>query len=222
MTEALIFDLAAVAILALSFIIMSKRGIIKCVFKLLSIVVTIVLVTLLTAPVSDLVASTDIGMAVDSFVYDALMSSENTDDAAGGETGGLDADDEIQSQVTALPAFFGNNVRGAAGQAAAPVVSSVVLKLICAVFIFLVSKLLIFLLLLLIEGIFKMPLLNSVNAILGGMVGLLSAAVVIFILCGLLSLDVSHSQQIRDIMDKTYIVKYFYDYNILMNLFLIK
>ena len=84
------------------------------------------------------------------------------------------------------------------------------------------KKLILYLVFMLIEGIFSLPMLNGANRLLGGCIGLLSGIVLIYILCGVLSLNVSNSVEIREIIDKTYIVKYFYDYNILMNLFVKK
>lgn len=217
MTQWLMLDIAACVILILSFVIMSGKGIVKCIYKIASIAATIILVAVLTEPASNILASTGVGIKIDEMVYNALIPDKDYND----ETGSVETTDEEES-VHALPKFLEQSVSNVTGGALAPTVSDLIKKLISAVAVYFIVKLVLYLVFMLIEGIFSLPVLNGANRLLGGCIGLLSGIILIYILCGVLSLNVSNSMKIREVIDKTYIVKYFYDYNILMNLFLKK
>lgn len=217
MTQWLMLDIAACVILILSFVIMSGKGIVKCIYKIVSLAATIILVVMLTEPAADILTSTGIGVKIDEMVYNALIPGREYND----EKGSMETTGEEES-VHALPKFLEKSVSDVTGGALAPAVSDLIKKLIAAVAVYFIVKLILYLVFMLIEGIFSLPMLSGANRLLGGCIGLLSGIVLIYILCGVLSLNVSNSVGIREIIDKTYIVKYFYDYNILMNLFVKK
>ena len=209
------FDIALVLILGVSTWIAAKKGIFKSVYKLFSIVLTIIAVVLLSGPVGNMVESSGLGIKIDQMVYTGLIADKEYDK----DLGKMVSTGE-EENVSGLPEFVSDAVSTAAESAVVPAISEIVKKLVCAIIIYLVAKLLLFLIFLFIDGMFKLPLLKSANKLLGAVVGLISGLLIVYIVCGIASLNVQYSAVIREIIDGTYLVKYFYDQNYLMNLFI--
>lgn len=215
MNYSIILDIALVLILGISTWIAAKKGIFKSIYKLSSIVLTIIAVVLLSGPVGNMVESSGLGIKIDQMVYTSLIADKEYDENLGKmvSTG-------EEENVSGLPEFVNDAVATVAESAVVPAVSEIVKKLVCAIIIYLVAKLLLFLIFLFIDGMFKLPLLKSANKLLGAAAGLISGLLIVYIVCGIASLNVQYSAVIREIIDGTYLVKYFYDQNYLMNLFI--
>ena len=215
MNYSIILDIALVLILGISTWIAAKKGIFKSIYKLSSIVLTIIAVVLLSGPVGNMVESSGLGIKIDQMVYTSLIADKEYDENLGKmvSTG-------EEENVSGLPDFVNDAVATVAESAVVPAVSEIVKKLVCAIIIYLVAKLLLFLIFLFIDGMFKLPLLKSANKLLGAAAGLISGLLIVYIVCGIASLNVQYSAVIREIIDGTYLVKYFYDQNYLMNLFI--
>ena len=209
MNFAILLDIAAVAVVIVSVGIMAKKGVIKSLYKIFSLVLTIIAVILLSAPVKEMISTVGWDAKINDFVYSALVTDDKIMQSSLGE-----------ENMNALPQFVTESVDNIAENAVVPAICDVVVSLVSALIIFLIAKLLIYLIFLLIEGVFKLPVLKSLNWLIGAISGIISALVIIYLVCGIASLNVSNSAQIRQIIDSTYLVKYFYDNNILMNMFL--
>ena len=215
MNYSIILDALLVLILGISTWIAAKKGIFKSVYKLSSIVLTIIAVVLLSGPVGNMVESSGLGIKIDQMVYTGLIADKEYDK----DLGKMVSTGE-EENVSGLPEFVNEAVANAAESAVVPAISEIVKKLVCAIIIYLVAKLLLFLIFLFIDGMFKLPLLKSANKMLGAAAGLVSGLLIVYIVCGIASLNVQYSAVIREIIDGTYLVKYFYDQNYLMNLFI--
>ncbi len=206
------FDAAAVLIIAASAIIMSRKGIIKSVFRILSIIITIAVVMTFSGKVYDYFDYTAAASKVDAYVQNILIGkNEQT-----AENAGQEKNDAAQS----LPEYIYKPAENAAQSVTVSAVSDTVKKMICIIALYLVCRILLFLIFKIIELIFHLPLLSHVNHLFGGAVGLISGFFIVFMLCALLSFDVANAEIIGQAMDKTYIAKYFYDKNLLMSLLL--
>ncbi len=215
MNYSIIFDIILVAVIVISTWLAAKKGIFKSIYKLSSIILTIIAVLLLSEPVGNMIESSGLGIKIDQMVYTGLIADKEYDS----ELGKMVSTGE-EKNISGLPAFVNDAVETAAENAIVPAVSEIVKKLVCAIIIYLLAKLLLFLIFLVIDGMFKLPLLKSANKLLGAVAGLISGLLIVYILCGIASLNVQNSALIREVVDGTYIVKYFYDQNLLMNLFI--
>ncbi len=209
MNFGILLDVIAVVILIISVWGMGKKGIIKSLYKIFSLVLTIVAVLLLSQPVEDMISAVGWEAKINEFVYTSLVTDDRVMESDVGE-----------KNLNSLPEFLTDSAEDIAENSVVPAICNIVVTLVCALIVFLLAKLVIFLIFQLIEGVFKLPVLKGLNWILGAVSGILSGFVIIYLICGIASLDISNSLQIRQVIDSTYIVKYFYDNNILMNLFL--
>lgn len=208
MSLSLGFDLFVLIVLAVSAVVMSKKGVIKSIFKLGGTIAAIAAVMMLSTPVYEYFDSTAAASKVDEYVQSALSEKVQSETAENADNSGN------------MPSYIHESLIGGAVGSASEVISSAVKKIICTLIIYAVVRLLVFIVCKMAETMFKLPLLSQVNHLFGGAVGLLSGAVLLFVLFALLSLDVTHSDEIRAAMEQTYAAKYFYDKNLLMQLFL--
>ena len=196
-------DIITVVVLVLSAWIFSKKGFIKCVYKAFSIVAVIGVLFTCTTPLYETFLETEFSTQIDSYIATTTDNSE------------LSAE-----HTETAPGFVNKQLSGIAENTVIPVLSDIIKKIICILILYFVTKIVLFLLFRILTTVFKLPLLGSVNSLFGAVVGLVSGIMLVFIVCGLISLNVSNMLYIREIIDKTFLLKLFYDNNLLFSMFI--
>ena len=99
-------------------------------------------------------------------------------------------------------------------------ISLFILKILALLVLFIVVKLFVFLALKILESLFSLPLLKSVNTGLGAIIGIVNALLTVYIICGVLNLFVPMDKMsaVQEFVNSTYLIKYFYNNNILLSL----
>jgi hypothetical protein len=98
--------------------------------------------------------------------------------------------------------------------------SLLTMKIIALLILFIVVKVIVFLALKILESLFSLPGLKTVNRGLGAGIGIVNALLIVYIICGVLNLFVPMDKMpaIQETINSTYILKYFYNNNILLSL----
>lgn len=205
MGYSILLDLIAVAIIFISAKVMTGHGILKSLYKIFSLIVVIAAVGVFMQPAMEAMSASGFDKTIDEFVFSSFESNEQ---------------EQTQNNIENLPEYFETEIKDRAETAIASAVSNTVKRLICSILIFIACKLILFILFHIINGVFKLPLLRTVNKTFGFVTGIVSGLVIVYILCGIIAIDISHSEFWRETIDNTFVVKYFYDINILMNVFL--
>ena len=84
---------------------------------------------------------------------------------------------------------------------------------------FIIMKLVLLILFAVINAISRLPFVNSTNKLLGGLLGVVNIMFVIYALCAAITL-MTDNEEILGIINSSYVIKHFYDNNILMQLML--
>ena len=71
-----------------------------------------------------------------------------------------------------------------------------------------------------INGITEAPIIKGVNKFMGGIFATINIIFIIFLLLALVSMFAPAESNLYEMIDKTYAVKYLYNYNILLQLFM--
>ena len=208
-----------------------KKGFISASKKILALIITAVLLSSVQPAMLRALQSTPASDAIRRIVaknisatYKREALSEDTDTT---ET------EETQAAISAMkfPKFMQNSIsKTVAGmteiknnvmEVITDAVTLMILKLLSVILLFLVIKLLVFLVLKLLEGLFELPGLKTINRLLGACLGIINALLLIYIICGAVSLPTPTDKLVlvEETVQKTYIVKYFYENNLLMSLF---
>lgn len=216
----IICDAALILFFVAVIITMAKRGFIKSVYKLISVIITIIAVSFLTQPVSDILAESQAGAVIYRNINQSLVKSEQENMSDGDNKTLPDAEN-----IWNMPSYIKNSaeirsIKDDITSNASRTLTDMLLRLLTAICLFIIIRFIVMLLFNLIDIIFKLPLLAGINKIIGIFAGLINALAAVYIICAVISLNVGIFDGAKEVIENTYIVKYFYNYNILMNLFI--
>lgn len=217
----LIFDIAIVLIFVICISNSMKQGFVKASSAILSIVLTIVLMFAFQDSISTYLKNSQFGKDINEKITQAL-TQQNKEEIK----------EDENSTDFGLPMFFGTMIKDTEEkiedvkndlitQAAESTTSSVI-NILSIVFLYIAIRIALFFLLKIINLVFKLPVLKSVNKLLGALVGAVNALFIVYILCAGLIWFVPNdsSETIKDAVSKTYITQYFYNNNKLLDLFM--
>lgn len=218
--------------IAVTFIVISRRkGFLSASKSIIALVLTAMLLasmqeTILTAlqasPVYDGVRTVVAKRITKTYDEKQISGDVYTDDT--------ENSNEV-CEALALPSFMENSLKKTMSQMTelknnvmeviTDSITNMILNVIGMILVFLAVRLLVFLIIKVLESLFKLPGLKSINRFLGTILGIINALLVIYLVCGGVSLfaPAEKMQMINDAIQKTYIVKYFYDNNLLLSLF---
>lgn len=230
-----IIDLVLIGIITASVLVAKKRGFLKSSYTILSLIISAVLIVTLQQPFTDYLSASALGQTVRDKVQVQVMGTaekemEEIDDEEDGETAvkvgemmGLPSflmdflDEKLQKQTEAV-----ETMKNDALTVLTETVTEVILKIASIILLFLAVRLGVFLLLRLLNILFKLPLLSGINSFLGMLVGALNGLLIVYILCAVLTLlaPTESLSAISSVVDNTLITKYFYDNNLLIEMFI--
>ena len=226
-------DIAIVALLILSYSLGAKRGLSKYLYKACASAGSIILAIALAQSVSSYLAGTDFADTIYNKVYASVEQKVMESDIMQNISGTSSIDDASIKRLSGefnLPKMLVSSVLKSAGNTAGTIegiienssrsITMIILKIITLVFLFILIRFLFFLLFRVLDGASKLPVLKSINRFAGGILGLIQMLLFIYILAAALTLLSTGEQSavIHGIINKTYIVKYFYNYNIIIQL----
>jgi len=209
-----------------------KKGFISASKKILALILTAILLSSVQPHMLNLLQSTPVSSAVRTMVAKNVSSSYEKEKLA--EDTDTTNTEETQVIVSSLgfPKFMQNSINKTVSgmteiknnvmEVVIDAVTLMVLKLLSVLLLFLIVKIFVFLLLKILEGLFQLPALNTINRLLGAGLGVINALLLIYLVCGAVSLFAPSEKLeiIEATVKNTYILKYFYENNLLMALFI--
>lgn len=212
----IILDFILAAAVFISFIIGCQKGFVKSIWKIAALAVTIVLVITLKEPAINFLSETKFASDINTKI------SEKIDLPQGG---GVDIAESLN-----LPEFMHNDVndkiestQGAVSSVKDTAVSSLtglVIQIIACAALFIIIRLILTAVFMIINGITKAPVIHSMNKFLGGLFWSVNIIFIIFLLLALVSILTPADSGLFEAINNTYAVKYLYNYNILLQLFM--
>lgn len=209
-----VLDIILIALIVISFVVGHRRGFVKAVWKLVALAVTIVLVMVLKQPAIDFLSGTEFAEAVNTKITESIQIPQG---------GGVNVAENLN-----LPEFMQSSVNEQIEQSVVTnmnetVTSSltnVFITIIACVALFIIIRLLLMAVFMIINGVTKLPVIKGVNKLLGAVFMSVNTVFVIFLLLALVSLFAPADSELFEMINNTYVVKYFYNYNILLQLFM--
>ena len=219
----LIFDLVIAAIFVICVGHSMRQGFVKASSAILSIVLTIVLMFAFQDTISTYLRNSQFGQDISVKITEAL--TKNNDET-------ITEPEEEKTGDFGLPMFFGSflddteekieSAKNDLIEQAAESTTSSVINILSIVILYIAIRIALFFVLKIINAIFKLPVLKSINRLAGALIGVVNALFIVYILCAGLIWFVPNdsSELIRDTVSKTYITQYFYNNNMLLELFM--
>ncbi len=212
----IILDIILAALIIISFIAGYKKGFVKSVWKIAALVITIVLVIALKNPAVDFLSGTSIAGAINEKISKTVHIPQG---------GGINVAENLN-----LPDFLNaqvsdgiENAQGAVASvndAVAASLTNIAVTIIVCVALFIIIRLILMVVYMIAVGITAAPLIRGVNQFFGGLLASVNMVFIIFLLLALVSLFAPADSQMYEMINNTYVVKYLYNYNILLQLFM--
>ena len=212
-----ISDIVSGTIILLCIIWGAKRGLVKSVLGLGSIIISIVLALVLYQPVSDFLESSVIGEYVTINVARALEGTESTSSSENVEENadGLNLPGELIGVVTEGI----DSVKTSAIGALSVSVSQLAINLISMLAVFLIVKLIMWIVTMLLDTISRAPVISMVNKLLGGAFGLISGVLTLYVLLAVLTFVTAVNTEnpiVKNVLKSQYASKMYND-NFIVN-----
>ena len=233
-SAAVILDIVLVLLLSTSIVIGAHRGLLKSFWKVISLVLTIFLVFTFKTPFSSVLSQTSVSDKIYSSISEKI-TPVFSDSLNNGEKISLSQKKEIASTLH-LPTVVvaqvlsdydaqavsigSNRAINRAVDNIARSITMLIMGFISAVLLFILIKILLFILYHILNAMSKLPVIHGTNHFLGMMAGLLNSLFIIYIICAIISFIATDNSSVYQMIEETYIVKYFYNYNILLQLFM--
>lgn len=201
----LIADIVVSVIIIAAYVIGSRRGLVKTVWNAVSWIAAVAAVFLLIQPAVEVVQKTPIADNLNAKIYTIMQEKP---------------EESIQRE-SAMPKFMTKNtdIIDSISEKTAEDITALVLKIAVGLSLFIIMKIVLLILFAVINAISKLPFVNSTNKLLGGLLGVVNIMFVIYALCAAITL-MTDNEEILGIINSSYVIKYFYDNNILMQLML--
>ncbi len=209
----IILDIIIVAIIALNIYICYKKGLVKLAVGLIAVVVAIILAIVLYKPVSNLIIkNTEVDKKIENLIIENF--SANTED--GGETKYVGLIDYLEKYANdAVTKTQNEIVYETAGTMAVKITNIIVLLAI-----FIIARAVLVLLTFVSDAITSLPLIKQCNEVGGIVYGIIKALLIVYILLAMVFLIIliSGNSTISNLVSTSYITKFFYNNNILLNI----
>lgn len=224
-------DVIIVAIMLFFAVRGMKKGFIKALFSIISFLLALILTFIFASPFASYAKNTEVVKSIYASLTDSFSEyiDEKIGTAANKTTDSiiavLNLPDFIanSSSLSVKSNFFDRNNNSesyGAATAVAEAVGDSCFRAICSVSLFVILCLAIFILRKLLELIFKLPLLNSVNKGLGAFAGLLNGFIISYILISLLSAAACSPSAawLSEALEHSYIAGFMYEKNLILSI----
>ncbi|MGN0181843.1 MAG: CvpA family protein [Candidatus Ornithomonoglobus sp.] len=211
----IILDTALCVILAASFLIGLKRGLLKTVWGLSALVIAIVLTCILRPYAVDSFKKSILAQGLHSYVYN-VVSTRSEDMLASAAGNVTDAQAALDTTYT-LPEKY---TRAAAEQIAESTESAVssitdtvtdsVVEIASGIFLFIIIRLLLWIIYMILKFVTALPVIKETNRAAGGVAQLLIAAVFLYAAFAIAAIIGT------DIFNDTVICNFMYNHNLLL------
>ena len=209
-------DIIFVLILIVAFIFGYKKGLVKSVWKLAALAITILLVMAFKQPAIDYAMQTDAARRVGEWV------SQNVALPQGGGVNiaqNLNLPDFLQTG-TVESAKTIDSAASAVNNAAASWLTGLIINIAVCILLFIVIRLLLMAAFMIVNTISKAPLINGANKFLGGVLAVVNIIFIVFLALAMFTMFAPADSGLYDVINKSYLVKYLYNYNILLQIFM--
>ena len=197
----MIIDIIFIALIVLGYINGAKKGLVKSVWKLAAWVLTFFLVWILAEPFFEFISKTDIYMSFSTMIGEKIMSSYAAD-------------------ASSVPLFLTQAALSGAETAAnvADGISYAVAKAATYIILIILIRVALGLVLHILEAFSKLPVISFANKLAGGALGVVNTFLVIMIVLSVIS--VLGIIDAAAFLQSSQIVKYLYNNNLLLSLFI--
>ena len=209
----IILDIVLIAIIALNVFICYKKGLVKLAVGLIAVVAAIILALVFYKPVSNLIIE---NTELDENIEKAIINNFTSETQEGQEVRYVSVLDYLQKYVDdAVNKTQTEIVTQTAGMMAVKIINVAVL-----IGIFLLVRVVLLLLTFISDIITSLPILKQFNDVGGVLYGAIKALLIIYIILTIVFFIMCYTSNstIAYAINSSYVTKFFYEHNLLLNI----
>lgn len=217
-------DALAVVILVISILIGMGRGFAAASKNAISTIAVIVIMICFTMPVSNLLMASPIAGVINDSVIKSVYGIFQEHSAASGMENvvrGLGLPNFVTDRLLLQADYFASTEETIAASISQSL-TAIILKAVSSIAIFILAQIIVNVVFLMIKGLLEIPAFEKMDKFMGFIMGAVNALLIIYIICGLIVIltPLEKQQAMNSFIHTTYIVRYFYDNNYLLKLFI--
>ena len=209
----IILDVIIIAIIALNVFLCYRKGLVNLAVGLIAVVAAIILSVIFYKPVTNLIVeNTEFDETIENTIIETFVPE------------GVDAGQvQYVGILSYLETEVGNAINDTKNQVVhetAGAMAEKIINLIVFIAIFTIVRVALFALTFVADAITSLPILKQLNDVGGILYGLIKALLIVYLVLAIVSLIVSFTANtaISDIIGNSFVTKFFYNHNILLNL----
>ncbi len=191
----MIADIIFLALIILGAAHGAKRGLIKSVWGIGAWIVTIILVKMMAEPVTELISNTSLYLSVKDAMFE-----------------------KISQQGTENLAFIPQSLITSTTEDTVSVLAEIIARASSYIILIVVIRVLLGVVFGIVNAISKLPVISSVNKITGAIIGVVNVFIISTVVLAIIA--VVGVEAVANAIQDSSIVKYLYNNNILLNLFI--
>lgn len=213
----IVFDIILIGIILLNVIICYKKGLVKLAVGLVAVILSLIFAIMLYKPISNIIIkNTEIDEKIKDTIIRTLSEEETTEKDD-------NEDEKDKGMMKYMQLYVDDVVNKTKNEIVVEASDMVAVRIIniCAFLaIFVIARILAFLLTIIADLIMSLPILKQFNKTGGIIYGLIKSLIIIYIILAIIFAItyISGNTTISEIISKSYITKSFYNNNILLNL----
>lgn len=216
----IILDLVILGIILLNIFICYKKGLVKLAVGLVAVLVSIILALLLYKPVSSLIIEkTEIDNKIENAIIENFTTKQDNEVEV--------QDNEVEVNDSGFMKYIEqyvddtvNKTKNEIVTEAAGTIAVKVINIGVIILIFVVARLILILLTFITDLITELPIIKQFNEIGGVLYGVVKALLIIYVILAIafFLVYVTGNVTISEAISSSYITKFFYNNNILLNI----
>ena len=220
----LIIDAAVILIFVICINRSMKKGFIKASGALLSVVLTFVLMFMFNDAMHDKIENSAVGETIKERITASVsLSVEKEPPEATGEQA---------LESAGVPGFISKLIPKTAEkikdtkqeliEKTSESLTSSAINILSVIILYIIVRIALFVILRILNAVFRLPGLNSVNRLLGALIGIVHALFIVYVICAVMVwfVPAKNAQTVNDAVSRSYITKYFYNDNLLVKPFI--
>lgn len=208
----IIFDIILVAIIALNVFICYRKGLVKLAVGLIAVIVAIIVSVVLYKPVSNIIIeNTEIDENIENTIIENFSAETDEEE---------DTDNGFMKYMEKYVNDSINKTRNQIVLEASNVIATKVINICVFLGIFIIARIVLILLTFIADIIMSLPILKQFNKAGGIIYGLIKALLIIYVILAIIFfiIYVSGNTTLSNAISSSYITKFFYNNNLLLNL----
>lgn len=211
----IILDIILIAIILLNVIICYKKGLVKLAVGLVAVLISLILALMLYKPVSNIIIK---NTEIDEKIKESIITTLTTENNESKED-----DSSDKGMMKYMQSYVDDAINKTKNEIvieASEIVSTKIINICAFLGIFVIARILAFLLTIIADLIMSLPILKQFNKAGGIIYGFLKALVIIYIVLAIIFAItyITGNTTISKAISESYITKIFYNNNILLNL----